>query len=729
VALSKQVQFQLSHLLSSVDRGEIGLPDLQRPFVWPNKKVRDLFDSMYCGYPVGYLLLWQNGAADDVRAIGSTAKQAIPQLLVIDGQQRLTSLYAVVHGMPVLRQNFKKERIPIAFQPLDGAFKVADAAIRRDPKWISDISEIWAKDADLFRLVGDYLEKASTADGDLSDEERRQVQVAVMRLYNLKDYGFTALQLSSEVDEEQVAEVFVRINSKGTPLNQADFILTLMSVFRNEQRFELEDFCRWARVPPTGGKRSPFNHFIEPDPDHLLRVAVGLGFRRARLQFVYSILRGKDLETGEFSEQRRVEQFDTLAEAQDYTLDLQNWKDFLKCLRRAGYRSGRMVTSRNALLFSYVFYLIGKRDYRVDAHRLRLTIARWFFFVALTGRYTTSPESQMEQDLANLREVNTADGFLAWIERTIGTLFTNDYWQITLPNELATSSARSPSFFAYCAALILLDARALFSGLLVRDLLDPTADAKRSAVERHHLFPKAYLQRKGVRSWRDINQIANYALVEWDDNGKIGDREPSDYFPEFAARADNEAERGRMHFWHALPEGWQTMPYAAFLAERRQRMAEVVRRGFATLAAGESMASSEEKEIASEESASLLERTLEVLEPEVVEVFRQVIAEDSLPNDDLRRELEGYLETLEAESEVNDHVDLETARDLAERCDRLLDQVAEGSDEERRSLVQAATRYFIITDDARHDWRSAEGFEDDRAVVDAVERILADPPA
>jgi hypothetical protein len=174
-------------------------------------------------------------------------------------------------------------------------------------------------------------------------------------------YG--VITLSPTVDEEQVAEVFVRINSKGTILNQADFILTLMSVFWDEGRAELERFCGEARQP-SASSASPFNYFIQPYPDQLLRVSVGLGFRRARLQHVYSILRGKDLETGEFSDERRVQQFAVLKEAQDQILNLQCWHEFLKTLLRAGYRRGEMITSQMTLVYTYTLFLIGKRDFR-----------------------------------------------------------------------------------------------------------------------------------------------------------------------------------------------------------------------------------------------------------------------------------------------------------------------------------------------------------------------------
>lgn len=579
--LFKHVNYDLGTLMKFIELGEIGLPDIQRPFVWSNTKVRDLFDSIYRGYPVGYLLFWQSGV-DDVnpRAIGADNKQKPPKLLIVDGQQRLTALYAVIKGIPVVRENYATENIHIAFNPLEGRFEVVDAAIRRDPAFIPDISAVWSSDSDLFSLTNDFIARLQES-RELSGDEVKRIQQAIMHLTNLLSFPFTALELSSTVDEEQVAEVFVRINSTGKPLNQADFILTLMSVFWDEGRFELEDFCRHARIPASG-KPSPFNHFIEPYPDQLLRVAIGYGFRRARLQYAYSILRGKDLETEQFSDERREEQFARLRKAQDQALNLTNWHDFLNVLRAAGFKSGRMITSNNNLLYTYVFYLIGREDYRVDPFILKSVIARWFFMVNVTGRYTGSPESTVESDLARFREVDDPHAFVAVLDRIIRDNLTEDFWSIRLPNDLATSSSRSPSMFAYFAALNLLDARVLFSKNSVADMLDPTIVGKKSATERHHLYPRNYLNGLGYTSTRDTNQIANFALVEWGDNIRISDQAPADYFPHYAARFSSE-ELERMEYWHALPAGWQHMEYQEFLEQRRYRMARVIRDGFSTL--------------------------------------------------------------------------------------------------------------------------------------------------
>jgi hypothetical protein len=580
--LFKKVDYSLAKLMDDIEMGTIGLPDIQRPFVWKNSKIRDLFDSIFRGYPVGYFLFWQNAFDGSQKHIGAESKQKVPSLLIVDGQQRLTSLYAVVKGIPIVREDYQKEKIEIAFRPTDSSFEVADAAIRKNTEYIPNISILWTKDADLFAIVGDYVDKLrkhrEANDKTLEADEVKRIQVSIQRVSNLLSYPFTALELSSTIDEEQVAEVFVRINSKGKVLNQSDFILTLMSVFWDEGRSKLEEFCRESRVPAKG-KASPFNYFIEPDPAQLLRVSIGYGFRRARLKYGYSLLRGKDLETEQYSEERRDQQFSILKEAQHLVLNLQHWHDFLKTLQIAGFRGSHMISSQTAIIYCYAFYLIGKKTYAIESFKLSTLLARWFFMVSVTGRYTGSPESAMERDLADIRDFTKADQFVQWMEKTINTEFTDDFWSITLPNRMDTSSATSPYLYAYYASLKLLHAKALFSNKKISDLLDPAHKAKKSAVERHHLFPKKHLKGLGVSQTRITNQIANYALVEWDDNIAISAEAPASYYPKYATRF-NGPELEKMLYWHALPSGWERMDYIDFLDARRKRLAQVIKDGF-----------------------------------------------------------------------------------------------------------------------------------------------------
>lgn len=587
VTVFKDTSYNLSGLVSRVQHGEIALPDIQRPFVWSNAKVRDLFDSMYKGFPVGYLLFWSTGADLTARQIGTDAKQAVASLLIVDGQQRLTSLFAVVTGTPIVRKDYSEGRIRIAFRPTDTRFEVTDAAVENDPEFIPDISEVFK--GNFLTFVTSYLERLGHHRGEvLDDDERNRISEAVDRVKDLQNYPFQAIELDRSVDEEHVAEVFVRINSEGVKLNHADFILTLMSVFWEKGRRELEEFSRAAKTPSTG-QASPFNHFIEPSPDQLLRTSVSVAFRRGRLQYVYQILRGKDLETGAFSPDRREEQFAVLQAAHEATLNLTNWHEYLKCLKRAGFRSSRMVSSETALMYVYALWLIGRCDFGVDLQTLRAVIARWWFMAHTTGRYTGSSESQIEADLNRLRDIPNNDGaeFCATLDRIVRDTFTTDYWRITLPNRLDTTSAKSPPLSAYWAALNLLNAELLFSDLKISAMLDPTVTPIRD-IERHHLFPRAYLESLGIKDLKQINAIANLSFVDWADNMTAAAKAPATYWPAMTGGM-NSTQVERHRYWHALPIGWEQLELVEFCEKRRKLVAHVVEDAFTTLWGEESV--------------------------------------------------------------------------------------------------------------------------------------------
>jgi len=308
-AFFSAVNYPLSLLIQNIESGEIALSGIQRPFVWPNSRVRDLFDSMYRGFPVGYLLFapyerWQAGSASG------------PRLLIVDGQQRLTSLFSVLKGTTVMREDFREEKIEIAFRPADGRFEIADGAIRRDPEFVPDIGPALSGQAHQYKFVREFLERLR-AHRTVDDAEEARLSSAIYHLYDLRTYPFTALQLSRSLDEEQVAEVFVRINSRGVPLGIADFILTLMAVSWEDGRRQLETFCGETRKAPVAGEAGPANGLLHPTPDQLLKVVGALGFGRARLGQIYSVLQGLDAETRQPSAELRAAQFERLRAAQD----------------------------------------------------------------------------------------------------------------------------------------------------------------------------------------------------------------------------------------------------------------------------------------------------------------------------------------------------------------------------------------------------------------------------
>jgi hypothetical protein len=580
----KRVDYTLDQLLAGISLGTIGLPDIQRPFIWKPVRVRDLFDSMYQGYPVGHLLLWAHPGDEGAKDLGVDDKPKSPDLLILDGQQRLTSLYSVMCDKEVRDKDYRTYRIQIAFNPVTETFAVPDAAIKRDPEFLADITELWTSGEGGFAFTTRFLESLE-AHRELSRQERKTIADSISRLEALDKYPFIGLELAGTLEEERAAEVFVRINSEGVTLKQADFILTLMSVFQEKLRLQLEAFSRSAQQPSASGP-SPFNYFIQPSPDQLLRVGVGVAFFRGRLKHVYTMLRGKDMETGESSPAIRDKQFEELAQAQEQVLDLTTWLSFHKALMSAGYASGDLISSGNAILYAYTLFILGKNHFNVDHSTLRKTIARWFFMSSLTGRYTNSPESAIEEDLAKLRNKTNATEFLAVLDDEIAAALTPDYWAITLPNDLATSAARSPTLFAYYAALRLLKAQVLFSNLTVAELLDPAIKGKKSAVDRHHLFPRGYLKETGNDELRSINQIANFTLVEWEDNIDISDDPPSAYVPEYErrfTRANGADALAAQYTAHALPEDWWKLDYETFLTRRRSLMADVIRQAFEKL--------------------------------------------------------------------------------------------------------------------------------------------------
>jgi len=564
----------VQHLVSEIDAGTLALPDIQRPFVWKNAKVRDLLDSMFRGFPFGFILTWRSPSEVRTKAIGIQKKgMRVPHALVIDGQQRLTSLFAVMTGKSVLDDQFRERKIQIAFHPISGAFKVADAAIRKNPEWIPDVSAIYADSMGALSVVRAYLKKLELA-RELEDSHIEAAEQNIERLVGLKNTPLGVLEISSKADEEQVAEIFVRINSQGQNLKQADFILTLLAVFWEEGREQLENFARACKLPSADSTAHPFNRLMQPGPDDLIRVVVAVSHRRARLSAAYQVLRGKDPVSGQITTEARDANLEKLSNAQKEVLDPGNWHEFLKTLQAAGFHNPSMISSMNAALMAYSLWLIGRRSYGLSVTQLRELIGRWFAFVIVTGRYSGSPESIMEEDLAQLRPLKDGDGtgFTKTLQAIISGELTSDFWTHTLPARLESSNVRTlNSFFA---AQCRLNAKSLFSEPPVATLLDPQVIARRKALEVHHLFPKAWLKSQGITNSRDYNQVANQTLVEWSVNNEIADQDPAVYGPVYSPKSTAATLA-----LHAMPECWWKMEYADFLVERRRLMADVIRRG------------------------------------------------------------------------------------------------------------------------------------------------------
>src|SRR5664279_361596 len=194
-------------LLSLVRTGQVAIPELQRPFVWNTTKVRDLLDSLYKGYPVGYLITWQS-----VGAALKDGQVAQHQQILIDGQQRVTALRAAVAGLPVVDNHYRKQHITIAFNALTGDFETVTPVIRKNPQWIPDVAELFTAMSS-YSFIHQYFTRNQGVNMAV-------VEDAIGRLLAIKSAQIGIIALADDLDVETVSEIFIRINSKGVPLSR-----------------------------------------------------------------------------------------------------------------------------------------------------------------------------------------------------------------------------------------------------------------------------------------------------------------------------------------------------------------------------------------------------------------------------------------------------------------------------------------------------------------------------
>jgi len=592
---SKQMQQIFSNttltvhqLLEKIDTGELGLPELQRPFIWKDSKVRDLFDSMLRGYPIGYLMLWQCPTFEKKKSIGVDAHSySVPTTVIIDGQQRLTSLYAVMKGKKVINSNYDEKSIIISYHPLLNKFEVGYQATKKDKEWIYNISDVFASNSWAFitNFITQLEDYRTSKGGNLTDEEKATIAEKINALYNLLQHTMPVFDIKSNAEEEDVSEIFVRVNSGGVTLKQNDFILTLLSLYWEDGRKEIERFCQESQTP-TKGKVTSYNQITPVFAQDIIRVVMAYVFDRARLQYGYKLLRGADFDKkGAVDEELRNKRFDTMREKLPDVLNVHNWHEFLKAILNAGYLSSDLILSHNAIYYSYALYLIAKYRFNItDNENMHLT-SLWFFYASLVSLYTGSFESTVESHLNSIKDLTTVEEYKEFIFSRINERLTNDYFNITLLGSegLAVSGRGNNAWNAYVAALNILGAKILFSksNLLLSKLFEPGADGNRKSLEKHHLFPKAYLKSLGYNDAK-INQMANYAFIDWKDNMEILDDAPSVYYPIVCNGMSNE-QIIAMEEENALPHGWENMQYEEFLIQRRKLMAVKIKAAFEVL--------------------------------------------------------------------------------------------------------------------------------------------------
>lgn len=515
-------------LLAWVNSGEIAIPEIQRPFVWDGSKVRDLMDSLYKGYPIGYVIAWRN---PNVRLKDGSLSEG--KKILIDGQQRVTALTAAILGQYVVNKTYQRVRIKIAFHPIDERFEVQNPAILKDKTWLSDISQ--AINGDLFEIADQYFELNP-------DVDKKQVRNAFSNLMNIPKKQIGIIELAADLDIETVTEIFIRINSKGVVLSQADFAMSKIASNTeyngNELRKAIDYFCHLAVAPEF------YKHIVEndkdfakteffqkmqwlktenedlydPDYNDLIRVAFTTQFNRGRLSDLVSLLSGRNFETRTYEDVIAEASFATLKTGVNNFINETNFKRFLMIIKSAGFISTKLIRSQNAINFAYIVYLKLK-DLGVNSVAIESHVRRWLVYSILTGRYSGSPESVFDFDIKQISQ-KPFDEYLK--EKEEGEL-SDAFWNASLPQSLDTSVASSPYFHVFLASQVKANDRGFLSkDVLVSDLISLRGDI-------HHLFPKDYLKKNGLDRSK-YNQIANYVYMQSEINIKVGNKPPKDYF-------------------------------------------------------------------------------------------------------------------------------------------------------------------------------------------------------
>lgn len=579
-------QYLIESVLAKVREGEIAIPEIQRPFVWDASQVRDLLDSLYQGFPVGYLIAWRN---PDVKL--KDGRTAAGKMILIDGQQRVTALTAAVVGQPVVNKDYRKVRITIAFQPQEEKFEVWNQAIAKDPKWLPDVAPLVSGATDLFDAVESYLAANPKAD-------KLRVKEALRNLADLAKKQIGLIELSHDLDIETVTEIFIRINSKGTVLSQADFVMSKIAADQryggSQLRKAIDYFCHLAVkpefydqikeldesfaasdwLPKMAWLRNENDDLYDPGYTDVLRVAFATQFGRGKLSDLVSLLSGRNFATKHYEDSIAEESFFRLGEGVRRYINETDFQRFLIIVKSAGFVSAEMVRSKNALNFAYALYLILRRRNETDS-RIERFVRRWLVMSILTSRYSSAVDTQFEEDA---RLANEAD-FAAALERLESAKLSRAFWEVELPQKLDAASTSHPLFWVFVAAQI----KAGDKGFLSRDVRVVDLVAKLGDI--HHLFPREYLKKAGMTRTQ-YNQIANYAYTQDSINIKIGSKPPCDYMADVLAQcAGNPLKYGAIvdptHLSenlasHAIPDSFSILDatgYETFLAERRALMA------------------------------------------------------------------------------------------------------------------------------------------------------------
>ncbi len=586
-------------LISYIRNGEIAIPEIQRPFVWDSTKVRDLIDSLYSGFPVGYIIVWKN---PDVKLKDGTV--SLGKKILIDGQQRITALQAAIVGEFVVGSNYKKKRIKIAFNPIHEKFEVCNPAIERDSTWISDISILYSSGFDEFNFVIDYCQK-----NNLDDSKRSYVNSVIKRLQQIENNNIGVIELSHNLDIAQVTEIFIRINSKGVVLSQADFAMSKIASDSyyggNQIRKIIDYFCHLMQKPEDietisnndleFAASEDFNKIkwivnehddiYVPNYTDVLRVAFTFKFLRGRISDLVSLLSGRDFNSREYQEAIAEQSFKKLRDGVLEFVNKTNFQRYLMIIRSTGIISSSMIRSQNVLNFGYALYLL-LRSKNESSEIIEKIVRRWVVLSILTGRYSGSPESMFDYDIKRFQTNNAIE----LLKHTEDGELSEAFWSNILVTKLNTSVASSPIFHLFLMAQVKMgDCGFLSEHIDVKSLIEQRGDI-------HHIFPKKYLQKFGIKERSLYNQIANYMYTQSEINIKIKDNAPMDYMSKVKEQCQgeetvyggiNSLEKLEHNMYeNCIPKDIFNMDYTnfeEFLEKRRHLMSDKIKKYYEML--------------------------------------------------------------------------------------------------------------------------------------------------
>ena len=588
----------IGNILNWIGEDRIAIPEIQRPFVWKPSRVRDLIDSLYQGYPIGYLITWQN---PDVRLTDGNI--AIGKRILIDGQQRVISLKASLLGGEVVTRGFKRKRITIAFHPIEKRFEVVNPAISKDPKWINDISALFGNGFKPFKFVKEFCNKND-------DIEEAVVFESIDSLLSIKNTPVGVIELEANLDVETVTEIFIRINSKGVALNASDFVMSKIAAGEKYEGSQLRkcidyfshlaaspaaingvtadaDFAKSEYFDKIKWHQNVNSDIYRPSYADMLRVISMIGFKRARLTDLVALLSGRDFGAQEFREDVVEDSFRQLKKGIIDYINQNRFQNFVMILKAAGFVDKSMISSTNAVNFAYGLFLMLKLG-EITGENIERLVRRWFVMSILTGRYSTSVETAFEQDIQNI----VKDGPETVLNRIERTELSDIFWSERLPQEMQTSSRNNPYFNAFLASQVkAADNGCLSRDMTVQNLLEGQRDI-------HHIFPRNYLQKRGLVA-RDYNQIANLVVMQRAINIRIGNEPPSIYFeklqegckiaePPYGVEINNCEELQTNLDQHCIPSDMEIADltfenYPEFLEKRRKLMAAKIRQYYDSL--------------------------------------------------------------------------------------------------------------------------------------------------